>query len=218
MDDDLRSRYRISRGDYSRPVHRPGRQKPRQAPQLRTAVDEKRPEIEPARPSANAHRRLRRRLFKRLILFMVFIAVMGGAGAFTYLRFKDKNPFPANIQTNAQVLLFYPDKLPSGFIIEPSSMHFVNGALIYDAKDGQKRLVFTTQRTPPNYDYKTFYKQDLKQVREMKSVYGKAVVGKYQDRYLGSLVSGNTWLLLSTNSPDVSVDDMSLVISNLKRY
>ncbi len=220
MDEDLRARYRVNRGDYNAPVHRaprpPVHHQPARPHNHTTTAP--RPEIESAHPVVPHQKGPKRKLFRKVIIVLVILGILGGAAAWAYPKYMDKNPFPANIQSSAQVQLFYPSKMPAGFKIEPSSMHFTNGAFIYDAKNADKRLVFTLQKTPPTYNYSSFYGQDLKNLKELTSPYGKAVVGKYQDRYLGSLVSGNTWLLLSTNNTSVSADDMSLIISNLKKY
>jgi hypothetical protein len=48
--------------------------------------------------------------------------------------------------------------------------------------------------------------------------YGKAVIGKNSNRNLGSMAVDTTWLLLSTNSSEVTADEMALVFQNLKTY
>lgn len=215
MDEDLRSRYRVTRDRYDAPVRT--RREPAHH-QTHTAPSDQQHANIPAKAAHQINRRPKRMIFKKLFFSVLFLAFLGTAAAWGYPRYMEKNPFPPNIQTNSQVQLFYPNKLPPGFEVDKTKMHFANGALIYDAKKADLRLVFTLQKTPPNYNYTNFYQQDLKNLQDLNSPYGKAVVGRYQDRVLGSLVSGNTWLLLSTNSTSVTNDDMSLVISNLKKY
>lgn len=220
MDDELRSRYRVNRGNYdssvrrrpSAPVHHQ-RSRPNQP-----ARSVQRPVIEPARPVVHVPRQSKRQKLQKAVLAVLVLTVLGGIVWWAYSRYADNNPFPANIQTNAQVLLFYPMTLPAGFQIDPSSMHFANGALIYDARKGDSRLVFTTQKTPPTFDYTAFYQQQLKDTRQFKTDLGEAAIGKLDERYLGSLVAGNSWLLLSTNSTSLSSEDMHQVIANLKKY
>lgn len=219
MDDDLRARYRVNRGSFDTarrtsraPAHH---QRSRQHQPVQSV---QRPISQPPYPAAYTRRRPKPKKLKKLVLVILILAVLGGVVWWAYPKYADKNPFPANIQTNAQVMLLYPKTLPAGFEIDANGMHFANGALIYDAKKGDSRLVFTTQKTPPTFDYAAFYQQQLKVTRQFKTDLGEAAIGKPDARYLGSLVAGNTWLLLSTNSPDVSSEDMYQVIANLKKY
>lgn len=218
MDDDLRARYRVNRGSYEASVrHRANTtaQHPHQnRPQERIAQ----PAVEPNHLAMNAHRPSRRRESKKLLIIVLIVGILGGLATWAYPNYMNKNPFPAHIQNSSKALLLYPSKLPKGFFINQKSMHFDNGKLIYDATKGNTRLVFTTQKTPPTFDYAAFYQQQLKFTRQFKTDLGEAAIGKLDDRYLGSLVIGNTWLLLSTNSPDVSSKDMHQVFVNLKKY
>jgi hypothetical protein len=60
--------------------------------------------------------------------------------------------------------------------------------------------------------------QPQPEAQQYQTPYGQATVGKNSGRYLGSLTDGDTWLLLSTNSTAVSQDDISLVMTHLKKY
>jgi hypothetical protein len=108
--------------------------------------------------------------------------------------------------------------LPPGYIVDKSSIKIANGALTYHADNGRRRLVFTLQDVPTNLDFADFYKAQMKDIHQYTTAYGQAIIGTNDNRRLGSLVSGTSWMLLSTNTSDVTFDDMSLVMSSLKKY
>jgi hypothetical protein len=111
-----------------------------------------------------------------------------------------------------------PTKLPAGYSVDPSSFQYTNGINLFTANKGGQRLIFTIQKTPPTFDFATFYKQQLQNNQQFSTAYGQAAVGRNSGHYLGSLVAGNTWLLLSTNNSQLNADDFSLVLNNLKKY
>lgn len=240
MDEDLRSRYR-SQPAHDRPVQ-PARQahpRPTVMPQPRPAYTHhprpqprpsSRPQIAPMPranfeehnyPAVDSRGRTKRKSKKTWFIIASLIIIMGLAAAgwfLVYPKYSNPNPFPASIQKSATMSLFYPGKMPAGYIVDKNSIHTANGAVIYYANNGNKRLVFTSQKTPPNFDFNAFYRQQLKTSTDFNTQYGEVVIGKNDNRYLGSLSANNTWLLLSTNSPEVSLNDMSLVLHNLNKY
>lgn len=221
--DDMRDRYRAPRRDYAGPVRRPMVPTPHRPVEPVAATTPVAP-AEPHQPSphhhqpAKPHRRPKKRRFIRLLVFLLILAALAGGGFVAYQKYFVKNPFPADIRKNAGIDLLYPTKLPAGYKVNPTSIQRTNGILIYDANNGNQRLVFTLQNTPPTFDFDTFYKQQLQNSQQFSTKFGQAAVGKNSGRYLGSLVDGGTWLLLSTNNPQLTANDYSLVLNNLKKY
>lgn len=239
--DDMRDRYRRPQQN-ERPAHipealrhayqPPPRQRPAPTPPRPAARPEPQPQATHHRetllednydyhhqprpqPAAASHKPRRGR---KILAGVIVLAVIAAGGIFAYPRLVQANPFSSDIQTNAGYKLFYPSKLPAGYTIDKTNINLANGVVIYSANNGDKRLVFTMQKTPPNFDFNTFYKQQLSNNQQYQTPYGQAVVGKNSDRFLGSLAAGGTWLLVSTNSQDVSMDDISLVMTHLKQY
>jgi hypothetical protein len=230
--DDMRNRYRAPRHDYTSP-ERPSVPPAPVPDALRDAYQpppahRQEPRPEPAHPTVQrepasapahhtSHRKPKKKL-KKLLTAVILLAVLAGGALYAYPRYVNANPFSADVQTNAGYSLFYPKKLPPGYSIDKTKIALTNGVVIYDASNNDKRIVFTLQKVPTTFDFDTFYKQQFSDTQQFPTAYGTAYIGKNGDRYLGSLTSGTTWLLLSTNSQAVSVDDMSLVMSHLKQY
>jgi hypothetical protein len=223
--DEMRGRYKMPRRDYAQPARRPahipeslkGAYQP--PPQPKTTHDTHSQPPRHERPAAAYHApRPKRRLRRAIISLFIILTAAAVGGLWAYPRYAAADPFPADIRSQAGTSLLYPKKLPAGYSVDPSTMHLTSGVLIYAANKGGPRLIFTIQKTPPSFDFETFYKKELTNSQQFLTPYGQAIIGKNQDRYLGSLVAGDTWLLLSTNNTDISLNDMSLVMNNLKRY
>jgi hypothetical protein len=237
--DDMRDRYRAPGRDNPppRPVHEtlrhayqppprphaPSRRPHNQPEAQRSQPPPAEPEptqrhIEAAPARRQHYKQPKTRLWPNLVVLVVILAALAGAGVYAYPKFFGPNPFPANIQQNAQLSLLYPTKLPAGYQVDKTSFNLDNGILIYSAANGDKKMVFTLQKTPSNFDFTSFYKQQLSGTQQFQTPYGQATIGKNSGHYLGSLPAGDTWVLLSTNSPAVSIDDMSTALQNLKKY
>jgi len=240
--DDIRSRYRTPRRDYTAGPGRPAAGRPhhngvepmfaprRPQPTPPAAQPQPRPEpipqnvqhqhpahhVQPA--PAQRHIRKKKRWVLKVIITLIILAGLAGGGLFAYQKFWAPNPFSSDIR-QSKLDLLYPAKLPAGYKVNQQNMSLSNGILIYDATNqAGSRLVFTLQSTPANFDFNAFYKQQLVNNAQYPTNFGTAVIGKNSNRSLGSLVDGDTWLLLSTNSTSVSVNDMALVLKNLKHY
>lgn len=212
----MRERYKVP-GNDEQPIHealRHAYQAPpspaHPAPRDRTLQPEPAPHRSYTKPKP--------RRWPKLALILIIIATLAGAGIYAYPKYVKANPFPADIQRQAGLSLLYPAKLPPGYQVNKASMSLANDVLIYAATNGDKRLVFTLQKMPPSFDFSTFYKQQLTGTQQFQTPYGQATVGKNSGHYLGSLPAGDTWLLLSTANPQVSIDDMSTALQNLKKY
>jgi hypothetical protein len=238
--DDIRPRYKMPRRDYAGPIRRPAgphhrvqsagqpmtqpaRTQPAPAPAPvsppEPAVHHQPTSIPQAPPAARRHtRRKKQRLLKPLIILLI-LAGLGAGGFLGYQKLHIQNPFPDDIRSQSKLDLLYPARLPAGYTVNKQNMSLSNGILIYDATDeNNHRLVFTIQPAPANFDFNAFYKQQLTNDQQYPTDFGTAVVGKNSNRSLGSLVDDDTWLLLSTNSSDVTFNDMSLVLTHLKKY
>ena len=183
------------------------------APKHRAAIPQ-------SQPVARPHQvpRKKRRLLKKVLLLCLFLGVLGGSAVWAYPKYAHPNPFPADIKTTDAVDLFYPSKLPAGYSVDKSTMQLGNNKLTYNAVNDGKKLVFTDQKTSSAPSLQSFTSQYLKNSQTFDTYYGAAVVGKNQDRYLGVLVADNSWLIVSTNSTQVTPDQIKFALQNLKKY
>jgi hypothetical protein len=241
--DDMRQRYRMPRKDYglpSQPAAKPAPKPPAPEPASLGLVPDSLKHAyqppptpahhQPAKPeqprvsvAESAIRRPKakpkKHLFpKRLLLTVLILGLLSGAGVWAYPKYAHKNPFPADIRSKSAVALFYPSKLPVGYTINANSIHLDNGVLTYAATKNGLRIVFTTQPAPTGFDFQAFIQKYLKNVQPVSTTYGQGFIGQSQDRSLGSMVSGSSWFILSTNNAQVTQDNLRLIMSNLKKY
>jgi hypothetical protein len=220
--DNMRSRFKDPRED-ERTVHealRHAYQPPPKAsrPSPPPPPEEPAPAPGPAAPPQSYYHKPKKTAWRKFALLTVILAALAGAGVYAYPKFIAPNPFPASIQHDANLSLLYPAKLPAGYQIDKTSFSLANDILIYTAASGDKKMVFTLQKTPSTFNFDSFYKQQLTGTQQFQTPYGQATVGKNNGHYLGSLPAGDTWLLVSTNSPAVNMDDMSIALQNLKKH
>lgn len=226
--DDMRDRYKLPGSEgpvheslqhaYNPPPrrHQPTNAQRAHAPQVQPEPIQHPLQPAPAHPAANY--RPKKHILRNLVILATVLAAGAGAVTYAYPKYISPNPFPAQIRQNAEISLLYPTKLPAGYQADKASFSLENNILIYSIADGGKKMVVTLQKTPTNFDFDSFYKQQLTGTQQFQTQYGQATIGKNNGHYLGSLPAGDTWLLISTNSPSVSMDDMSTVLQNLKKY
>jgi hypothetical protein len=170
------------------------------------------------RAQTTPHRRPRKRRFFKVLAMLIILGVLAGGAALAYPRYFAKSPFPSDVRSQAKYTVFYPAQLPAGYTVDRASISTLNGILVFSAsKDGQK-LAFSQQKVPKNFDFGNFYKTALVNKRQFSTSYGQAAVGMTAGHYLGSLVAGDTWLLLSTDSASLSAEDLTNVLTHLKKY
>lgn len=231
---DIRDRYRVpgsDDGQPAQPVHealrhayqpppRPAAAQPRQPQPVSHSQPVRHQTVNETPSKQRRHKASKPRLWPKAIVFIVILAALASAGVYAYPRYIKSSPFPAAIRddVDGSVRLLYPTKLPEGYQIDKTSFNYANGILIYAATNNDKRIVFTLQKTPDNFDFTSFYKQQLSGTQQYQTTYGQATVGKNDKRYLGSLPAGDTWLILSTNSTKVNINDLAVALQNLKQY
>ena len=171
-------------------------------------------------PSPARHlprRRPKRRLSRKIAAVGLVLVLLAGGAAYAYPKYSKTNPFPASIRDNTPVSLLYPEKLPAGYSIAPSSFQLASGVVIYSAASGQNHLVFTIQKQPADFDFNNFYKKQLLNTTTFDTSIGQAAIGTVNGRLVGSLKTGQTWLLVNSDASQLQPADLGLVLKNIKQ-
>ena len=226
MDDDLRNRYRR---DYTNEVIRPPR--PQHQPVPSPASQPSQPHHHAATPAAHtkthsrpqadpAHRpekkRKKRRL--RLVLVMVILLAAAAGGGYWYKSNKLDSPVPVTIRASVNFPILYPTKLPSGYHLDNNSYTSSGNVVLYSAVNSSgTRIAFTDQQRLANFNFNTFYTQGLSNPTSFDTSIGQAAIGTATDKLLGSLVTDQSWLLVSSTSKSVGSADLKLILSNAKQ-
>ncbi len=131
------------------------------------------------------------------------LVIVVGVIASIWLYQEFTNPIPGNLRRQMKVPLYYPTKLPSGYEVDKASFTIKEQALIFNIKgpDG-KNIAVSEQRLPPDLDLSTrkttgpagFKSPDQ---RNFKTSVGEADISLWGDKYVSSLVSLDTWIILN---------------------
>lgn len=206
-DDDLRSRFRR---DYSNVPIKVKADSKAELPKPITL-----PEEPSSRPKTKPKRKSKRRYFKLKLLTILILLAASVLTAYVLLR--PQYLIPKNIQQQMELTLYYPTKLPSGYVVDRNSFQVSNQVLTFSASNKEHKILFTIQERPPNFDYPAFYTKGLTQSDQFSTPFGQAGVGNANSRLIGSLPIDKTWILLSSTSTKVKSADFREILQNMKK-
>jgi hypothetical protein len=154
----------------------------------------------------------------KVLISIVLLLLLGGGGVGFWQYHKNLQLVPAQIKSEAEIPILYPNKLPTGFSVVKSSFNVTNGnVIVYYATDvHDNHINFTVQARPANFDFDKFYSQVMSNASRFSTPAGEAAVGNASGHILGSLASDKSWLLVTGNSSDVGADKIRTAISDVK--
>lgn len=110
--------------------------------------------------------------------------------------------------------LFYPNKLPAGYALDPRNISYGGGAVAFQATNAEKVIFISIQQLPENTE-------DLDNIVENKvpfaTEHGSAYVGTLGNRHVGSLQASNNTLVIVNAPADLSTDDIAYIVRGLKK-
>ena len=146
----------------------------------------------------------------RVALGAVIIVLLGGASAagWAYVN-KNSSPFSKTIRQTASFPLYYPQHIP----IDKKSIQLTNSTnlLSYSLHYQGNIMYVTVQPIPEGFDFNSFNKQIIGSSQFLTGA-GTATVGKFSGKMIGSLVTINSWVFVSTTLNARAAD-----VSNLLR-
>jgi hypothetical protein len=146
----------------------------------------------------------------------VSVAMALAGGAIYFLLQAKPSLIPARIQELATTTptLFYPTKLPDGVTFATDESVRSDGVTSYVLVTHGKKIVVTAQSRPESVVFDDFYNRILTNKADVFSNQGRAVIGSAGGKTIGSLVTANTWVLISAPG-DVDSQTITLVVSRL---
>lgn len=135
--------------------------------------------------------------------------------AYRYLH-KAPSPIPTSVTESATYPLYYPSSPPKGYRIDEGSFRASNQVVIYAvSKENGPSMAVSIQPKPNNFDFNDFHIKKLTGSKEILTQSGKAVIGVYNDRTVGSLVTDKSWVLVTAPS-SISAKDVETVMKGLR--
>lgn len=146
-----------------------------------------------------------------LAIFITILAVL-----FIFTGIFKSNPIPENIRNKVDFATYYPSSLPEGYSINTASFETANNLLSYQITKGtNKTILVTQQKTPTNFNFTEFQTKSIKNSRSVTTSTGnQAYIGLLEKNSIASLRAESTWILLSTTSKNVSVEDLEKIIKS----
>jgi hypothetical protein len=137
----------------------------------------------------------------------VFLASVAGGKSLT---------IPKDVAEQVLFPTHLPDPLPEGYDVAENSFQIEEGALLFQAKKGGKKINFAEQSKPKDFDFTGFYQQQLTNAKNLQDVPYTSILGKtHEGSYLLSVVTDKSWLIVT--SSNASESDLRFIAEHLKQ-
>jgi hypothetical protein len=193
---------------------------PKPAVMAEPTIEKIQPIIQPVpQPARDLQAKRSRKKGKKLltVLFILLCLVLAGGAAYIYYQ-KSSEVIPAKIKGQTNLSILYPSKLPAGYKVVKSSFNVTQGNVVaYYASDGKgNHINFTVQPRPKNFDFDKFYTQIMSDTTHFSTPVGEAVIGKANDKLLGSIATTKSWLLVTGSNSKVDAGSLQTALSGVK--
>jgi len=206
MDGDIRTRYRR---DYTKQPLRTSSSVQNTIPEI--ASDS----LLDSQKNASQHPK---RKLKGLLILLLVLIIAGGITAGGYLYYSKNNVVPSKIKSQAEIPVFNPTKLPSGFKINKNSFNVTQGNIItyYAENTSKDKINFTIQARPSNFNFDKFYSETMSNSTRFSTPLGEAAVGKAGGHLLGSLATTKSWALITGSNDNIDTDKIQTALMGMK--
>ncbi len=167
--------------------------------------------------------KLNARYFVRLLKRpMGYIGVLILFACFTCYSFylwqsQSQVRIPRNIAEKVLFPVYTPRHLPEGYSVTNGSYHIKDDVLIFSlSKDNAQVINITEEARPQGFDFNSFYQSHLQSAKSVIGAPSPAVIGTLQDgTRVASMVTDNTWILISGPSNKVSDNDIRFLLASI---
>lgn len=163
---------------------------------------------------------------KRYVVMPILIVALGLGGFFLKQPIASlmapPSPFSEQLIQNIGFPLYYPTKLPAGFKIELNSIEASHGVAVYVISDDSGKIInlsMQEQIESLSLDSAVQSLKATKNSRKMITPVGEAVIGinEEEGRQFISVLTGKTWILMSTPENTLNDTDLDLFLKSLKQ-
>lgn len=147
---------------------------------------------------------------------VIVLALIIGAGFLAWKHFTQSSPMiPKDIRQSVNYPLYYPNKLPKDYIVNVTSFDNTGQAITFTVRYLNKaNILFAEQPIPTNLNLDNFQNKQIMNAKAIKTKLGTAYFGTYNNNTAISLVSGQTWIFISS-AVKIPDDDVSYIVNNL---
>jgi hypothetical protein len=103
---------------------------------------------------------------------------------------------PAAVRQTADFRLYQPGRLPAGFSLDKGSFRTASQVVTFSISyNDNRKIIISEQPKPSGFDFDLFYEQ-FTDKKSIAAPVGKAVMGRYEDADLASVIADKTWILV----------------------
>jgi hypothetical protein len=124
---------------------------------------------------------------------------------------KPSGPIPSKIVKELQFPLYYPNQLPSGYKVDPSSFIVKdNNVLVFSIDVPSGKSIAVSEEALPDVDATELGPPDapagapIANNMHITTSVGKAIIGIWGTNYVSSLVTNKTWVILNVSGQTAS--------------
>ena len=144
--------------------------------------------------------------------FALALAALAAGGTYVYnLMRRVPDPVPASIRQAVNFPVYYPAQLPMGAYIDKKSFSESQGVVVFTVVyDTNKRLVFTEQAPPPDYDYQSLQGD----AKKMSSSIGDAYAGALGNNTAVTIHNDKAWVIIGIPS-EIDTSKLQTILNGL---
>ena len=151
------------------------------------------------RPIGLAINKVLKNYLRVFILITFFILVL-----IFFLIFNKNTLIPQSVMNLKKTLnfsIYYPQSIPGGYSFSRESLLNNNQqkVAIYVFKDQANSIYMSQEYKPHNLDMNLFT-QNFINKKNIFTTFGPATIGEYQKNVISTLVIGNDWIIINTNT------------------
>ena len=151
---------------------------------------------------------------KGLVTIIIFALI--GAGLAYYLVFlRQVDPIPSSIKSKTSFIIMYPKSLPKGYALDEKSFNSNGEVLTYSIRSPYGSIPVSVQHKPTTFDFKSFYEKGMSGSLQFSTAIGSAAAGTAEGRTIGSLTTGNSWLLLTSPSDSLPLAQAQTILQSM---
>ncbi len=150
------------------------------------------------------------------VLKLIVVVIVIGAGVLVWQHFSNPPiPIPKGVVDSASFPLYYPSKLPEGYILNTNSFDNTGQIITFSVRYLNKaNILFAEQAIPRNIDLNDLQNKQMMNVKAIDTKFGRAYFGILNNNTAISLVTDKSWVFISSGLK-ITDDDASTIVNNL---
>lgn len=155
-----------------------------------------------------------RKKWRIAVAVIVVLALLTGAGI-TVRSLMRPGFFSAETQKQSGFPLYHPARLPEGYSADKTTISTAASVVTYQiSHDSKEPLLVSLQPRPNNFDVENFNKEVITEGITLTAPSGAATIGRLRENQVASILTEETWVLISDPNL-IPQQDLKFIVQNL---